>query len=245
MHIGTDGAVDAGRRLCSKCGTRKPDHEFYFRETEGRYNAWCKACTCQFQIRRWKDRKRKAVELLGGKCCRCGYAKNLSAFQFHHVERDQKEFNWNKLRLRSWRRIVEELKKCALVCANCHAEIHSPEDDLIAPEGCGNRRLDQVGPVMTGVCVCGEPVYGTKYCSVACAGIGQRRVKRPTGEELKSLLAKVTRATVARRFGISEATVRKWEKLYGIKYGRARPRKRDPHGLVGPTSFPPDLLGSR
>lgn len=219
MHGRNDRAVHSGRRTCPKCGTTKPDHEFYFRETEGRYNAWCKACTCQFQIRRWKDRKRQAVELLGGKCSRCGYAKNLAAFHFHHVDRTTKDCNWNQLRLRSWRRIVEELKKCVLVCANCHAEIHSPEDELITPLGRANARLDRVGPKQTGVCTCGAPVYGTKYCSVGCARVARRHPNRPSRDVLEKLLAVSSRAAVARGFGVSEAAVRKWEKAYVLRAG--------------------------
>ncbi len=67
--------------------------------------------------------KQKAVEFLGGKCQRCGYNKCLRALQFHHVDSSSKEFGIaDKGVTRAWSKVVEELKKCVLLCANCHAE---------------------------------------------------------------------------------------------------------------------------
>jgi hypothetical protein len=73
--------------------------------------------------KRRREIKRKAVELLGGKCQRCGYNKCLRALQFHHLDPEQKCFGIGEpSATRIWFRIVEELKKCILLCANCHAE---------------------------------------------------------------------------------------------------------------------------
>ena len=110
---------------CGKCQHSKPVEMFYFRRTEKRYHAWCKTCLYEFQATRWRERKQRAVEMLGGACSQCGYNRSLAALVFHHRDRRTKEFDWNKLRLRPWDVIVAELEKCTLVCANCHAEIHS------------------------------------------------------------------------------------------------------------------------
>ncbi len=69
---------------------------------------------------------------MGGKCSRCGYAVNLAALQFHHVSRVGKAFQLDLRHLsnRNWQVILEESRKCILLCANCHAEIHSPEYDV-------------------------------------------------------------------------------------------------------------------
>ena len=37
-------------------------------------------------------RKLKLIELKGGKCEMCGYDKNISALEFHHIDSSQKEF---------------------------------------------------------------------------------------------------------------------------------------------------------
>lgn len=66
--------------------------------------------------------KRLAVEMLGGKCSRCGYSKSLRALQFHHLDPSQKSFGLSNGNTRSWKRHEEEIRKCVLLCANCHAE---------------------------------------------------------------------------------------------------------------------------
>ncbi len=79
------------------------------------------------KYRRWqkkarKERKQKLVDMLGGKCNRCGYDKCVAALQFHHLR--EKEFSISYWLLAKWERVLKEIKKCELVCANCHSEIH-------------------------------------------------------------------------------------------------------------------------
>ena len=73
----------------------------------------------------WRQRtKQKAVALLGGRCQACGYDKCVSALTFHHVDPEEKDFTVSGMSV-SWHRIQQELKKCVLLCANCHAEVHA------------------------------------------------------------------------------------------------------------------------
>ncbi|PIZ48257.1 hypothetical protein CO180_03375 [candidate division WWE3 bacterium CG_4_9_14_3_um_filter_41_6] len=70
--------------------------------------------------------RKEAVYFLGGSCCICGYDKYIGALEFHHIDPNEKEFGLSSRGLtRSWEKIVEELKKCVLVCSNCHREIHA------------------------------------------------------------------------------------------------------------------------
>ncbi len=64
----------------------------------------------------------------GGQCSKCGYRKNLSALAFHHLDPKQKDFNLDARALsnRKEEYILIELKKCVLLCNNCHAETHNP-----------------------------------------------------------------------------------------------------------------------
>jgi len=79
--------------------------------------------SCRVRNARLKMKKR-AIEYMGGKCSRCGYDKCSKALHFHHLDPKEKDFQISGSKNRSWEVIVEELKKCIMVCSNCHAEIH-------------------------------------------------------------------------------------------------------------------------
>lgn len=70
--------------------------------------------------------RQRAIEYLGGRCQICGYCTCMDALDFHHKDREQKEFGLSQKGLtRSWEKTKSELEKCILVCANCHREIHA------------------------------------------------------------------------------------------------------------------------
>jgi len=70
------------------------------------------------------ERKVKLIEMSGGSCQECGYKRCRRALTFHHRDRNDKMFSFalNFLWSKSWDKIVEEWKKCDLLCMNCHAE---------------------------------------------------------------------------------------------------------------------------
>jgi len=74
-------------------------------------------------------RKVKLIILLGGKCKKCGvkYNKeNGAIFHFHHKDRTEKNFGIaTRVFDGNWERLLLEVKKCLLFCANCHAIEHS------------------------------------------------------------------------------------------------------------------------
>lgn len=81
------------------------------------------------------NKQRRMLELktkFGGKCCRCGYCKSFRALQFHHINNFEKiEDISTLLHNKSYASAKEEAKKCILVCANCHAELH--DELLVVP----------------------------------------------------------------------------------------------------------------
>lgn len=70
----------------------------------------------------------KMLELVkrlhGGKCVRCGYDKCSGALEFHHIDASQKDFTISNDRAKL-EESIEESKKCILLCANCHRELHA------------------------------------------------------------------------------------------------------------------------
>jgi hypothetical protein len=210
-------------KICNKCGQEKHVDEFY-KKNEGK-QAWCKKCVLSAQKIRWRDRKRKAVDLLGGKCQICGYCRNFSSLVFHHLIPQEKEFSWFKMRLRSWDKVVKELKKCVLLCQNCHGEIHWPQHNIVDKKTLtDNNLLNRIisltmSPTMspTGKCpICDEDVYGTIYCSVKCSSISRRKVKRPSKKNLKKMLDNMSFCAIGRQYQVSDNAVRKWAKTYGL-----------------------------
>ena len=72
-------------------------------------------------------KKIKAIQLLGSKCENCG-ENNIFVLEFHHKNRDDKEINISKIRECRWSTIEKEIKKCKLLCGNCHSELHFNEN---------------------------------------------------------------------------------------------------------------------
>ena len=72
-------------------------------------------------------RKQRLVDYKGGKCqgIGCGYNKNLTAMEFHHMDPILKDSDWITLSKLKWTdKLKNELDKCVLLCANCHREEH-------------------------------------------------------------------------------------------------------------------------
>lgn len=96
--------------------------------------------------------KIKIVKLKGGKCSICNYNKNIAALQLHHIDPTIKDFQLSEAMHKSDYEIVEELKKCVLLCSNCHIEQHNPnhenwQDISISPFSTKKLQLD---PIFTG-----------------------------------------------------------------------------------------------
>ena len=83
----------------------------------------------EYQKKRGVKRKTELVNLTGGCCQSCGYKKNLGALEFHHINPKEKisELDVRILTNRKWSYILNEVKKCKLLCSNCHAEEHYPD----------------------------------------------------------------------------------------------------------------------
>lgn len=78
-------------------------------------------------VKLWrKNTKQRMVDSMGGCCQICGYNKTTNALEFHHLDPSEKEMGFGAIRgnIVGWNKIIIELRKCILLCSNCHKEIH-------------------------------------------------------------------------------------------------------------------------
>lgn len=113
-------------KVCSRCKQEKQEEDFPMNGKKR--HSWCKECHRQV-VKEKYIANRDFVNSLKDKCCICGYDKNKAALEWHHTD-NNKEFTINKLAknaITNKERILKEIEKCILVCANCHREIHYPQ----------------------------------------------------------------------------------------------------------------------
>lgn len=103
---------------CKECGENNKEN-FY-----GKSKGHCKNCHNKKLIKKRQTNLEVAREILGNKCCKCGYNKCKQALEFHHVDPTKKDFVIGGSRY-GREKLLKEITKCILVCANCHREIHS------------------------------------------------------------------------------------------------------------------------
>lgn len=122
-------------KICGKCFECKPK-ECYQIDKKGSWHSWCKQCHKTDAYNKKKNLKILAIAYKGGCCSKCGYNKNYSALDFHHVDPSQKDFAFGGAKgtvVALTEKIKNELDKCILVCANCHRETHNP-DCILNPD---------------------------------------------------------------------------------------------------------------
>ena len=145
------------------------------------------------QKERALKRKLELIELKGGKCEICGYDRNISALDFHHIDPSIKNIQLDSRHLSNTNKekIVEELNKCILLCSNCHRELHHPhlDKDNI------NNLIEEMTSKHSSLIkkkyfckYCGKEMNytkGKKYCSKECRNLDSMK-NNPTIEEIKT-----------------------------------------------------------
>lgn len=167
-------------------------------------------------------RKLEFIELKGGKCEICGYDKNISALEFHHIDSSTKKFNLDARALANtkYEKILEELDKCKLVCSNCHKELHYENHDIkiikkIIEE---NKNIIKKEKEIKYCKECGKTLLvenTSGFCRI-CLAKQKRKVERPTKEELKEMIKTLSLNKIGKNFGVTHNSVKKWLISYGI-----------------------------
>ncbi len=116
-------ARDDGKAVVELVCRRHGRTDFYI---EGRGSHRCMRCRWEAVARRRRKVKATLVREAGGRCLICGYSRCADALHFHHVDPETKSFAIGARGLtRSLDALRQEAAKCALLCANCHAEVEA------------------------------------------------------------------------------------------------------------------------
>jgi transposase len=116
-------AVGGPERIVLEC-SRHGLGEFVVRRDSGVYR--CVRCRSEQVTKQRRRQKQLLVREAGGRCALCGYDRSPAALQFHHLDPAEKSFSLSQDgAYRSLAAAREEAAKCALLCANCHAEVEA------------------------------------------------------------------------------------------------------------------------
>jgi len=218
---------------CSKtcngplCKGKKRNHERFYK-SKNKYNAYCKKChNFNDMIKRRKNAKIIDNEKLKiGKCNECHKEvtdETLCGFDFDHLDQTTKLYTIASLR-QSTKNIVDiikaEIKKCQLLCCNCHKKktveqlgYHKQDKETFA-------KVEHIKIKEKQVHLCpkcnGKRDRDAKFC-YKCMSKGNRTVARPEFEILEDEIAKEGYVSTAKKYGVSDNTIRKWIRYY-IKY---------------------------
>ncbi len=171
------------------------------------------------RVKKWRRvTKQRMIESLGGKCAICGYNKCNDALEFHHVNPDEKEFEFGRSRanIKSWDALVVELRKCVLLCAICHREYHAGlidqqvinnlprfDEQYSSYDRYPNKSYDECP-------ICGElkPISRVT-CSKSCAGKKPKKVDWNTVDLVSLLSEYTTYERVGSVLGVTGAAVKR------------------------------------
>lgn len=117
-------SINLIEKTCPKCKENKPTSEFHKKRNGKGFSCYCKICVRNQTLTRQRKIKQKCIDYKGGKCQCCEYDSYIGALEFHHLEKNQKEYTIGQNKGRSFDNLKKELDKCLLVCSNCHREIH-------------------------------------------------------------------------------------------------------------------------
>lgn len=120
-------------KQCGKCKILKDENNFY------KTGSYCKECQKLNKKVHYKNNKEQYfknslnnkkwfLELKKElKCTKCGYNKHPAALDFHHLDPKDKKFNITLTNYPKYSKeqILDEIKKCVVLCSNCHRIEHS------------------------------------------------------------------------------------------------------------------------
>ena len=125
---------------CKKCKINKESTEFSFKNKEkGLLHCVCKICQREYKRTHYynnkdahykrnlktKDKLYEIISLEKSKGCLMCDENFHKCLEFHHLEKNDKIDTISTLKRNgSVKKLIDELKKCVLLCSNCHRKVH-------------------------------------------------------------------------------------------------------------------------
>lgn len=113
-------------KTCPGCNSTLSKQEFYSRRKD-EPSSYCKKCSIRITIEAVDKLKDFALNYLGGCCSECGYSVCKAAMEFHHKKPSDKKIEVAALMRRkpTQEKLLIEIVKCKILCANCHRKEHA------------------------------------------------------------------------------------------------------------------------
>jgi len=166
-------------------------------------------------IKSYRDKRKTIIlEAFGGCCGICGYNRFKNALDIHHLDPRLKEVEFSRSIL-SWEKTVKELRKCVLLCSNCHREVHGGIIDIPKDIKRFNEEYASYYEKEKRYCpICGKDITDKqkkqKTCSHECGEKIHVRGKIDWDKvDLKSLIKIKSIAKIAKEYNVVWTTVKR------------------------------------
>ncbi len=177
------------------------------------------------RVKSWrKATKQRMVAAMGGKCQCCPYDRCAESLDFHHIDPTQKEMSLGSVRAnpKAWDQIVHELRKCILVCRNCHGELHYGVRELPETYARFDERYADFKnheDFATPCGHCGKPkAPNRRFCSRTCSASAKMRAPIDwTQVNLEELIQTQSCRELADSLGCSVRIISEQLKKRGLK----------------------------
>lgn len=123
-------------KICGRCKRNLKESNFHKRG-EG-LQSICKSCRKEDDKHQYssngkkeklieqQDRNRKIVnEIKNNSKCKYCIENDPVTFDFHHRNPEEKEFIIAYMMNQNTERLLKEINKCDIICANCHRKLHA------------------------------------------------------------------------------------------------------------------------
>ena len=243
-----------GRSYCLDCSPygnhngyliRSQETKAKYAECDGRPVKNCSICSKRFAVKgkgnicpcckSWYRRylnKQTIYTMMGNKCNHCG-CTDQDTFTMHHTNPENKSFNLSLYWHSGIKILIEEAKKCIILCSNCHLKEHcvlrSDILDYYAKNKIEKKELQkkikenkekQPKIKVESKCIdCDKKNSMYRDRCKSCAAKLQHKdtCKRPSKEQLLQDVEDLQYLTkVGKKYNVSDTAVRKWFKFYEL-----------------------------